>query len=201
MQLTKRIKNVLRGVKQRWGNSSTKRALWDREYAGGRWDHCDHTPGASVYPFVEKYAADGSILDLGCGSGNTGAELDASKYCDYTGVDISEVAVQKAAARSRAAGRDKKNRYEQGDVVSYKPTQRYDVILFRESIYYVPAPKMKSVLGRYAQFLTDRGAFVVHVSHKGTDKGIAILETIERNFRVLEKHSPAGFDEFVVVFR
>ena len=65
MQLTTKIKNVLRGVKQRWGNSSAKRALWDQEYAGGRWDHCDHTPGASVYPFVEKYAANGSILDLG----------------------------------------------------------------------------------------------------------------------------------------
>ncbi len=133
-----KIKNVLRGMRQRWGDEEVKRKLWDLEYGEGRWDHCERTPGAAVYAVVEECCAQGSVLDLGCGAGNTGNELDENRYADYTGVDISEVAIAKAAARSRQAGRGNKNRYIQSDIISYLPRKKHDVILLRESIYYIP---------------------------------------------------------------
>jgi len=182
----------------------------DKEYASGSWNHCDDTSGAWVYQFVEKYCRRGSILDLGCGSGNTGNELDAISYRDYTGVDISEVAVRKAAERSAQNGRADKNQYIRSDIRSYVPRKKYDVICFRESIYHVPRSRMKETLDRYAHFLTDDGVFVVNLSRDGTEEVREIVGWIEANYRVTEKHwreAPAPDtaryygDAFVLVFR
>ena len=110
MYLAQRVKNGLRGIAQRWGTPHVKRALWNREFKGGRWNSIEHTPGDVVYGYIEKYCRHGSILDLGCGSGNTGCELNSEKYEDYTGVDISDVAVEKAIERSRMLQRGGRNR-------------------------------------------------------------------------------------------
>jgi SAM-dependent methyltransferase len=201
MYLVTKIKNILRALKQKWGTFEIKHKLWDKEYGGGRWDHCEHTPGALVYDYIEKYSINGSILDLGCGSGNTANELGADKYHDYTGVDISEVAIKKAAARCQANNRGQKNRFVQGDIISCVPKQKHDVILFRESIYYVPHFKIKGMLDRYAPYLSEKGVFVVNVGQNGTHKARMILDLIERNYRIVEKYAPAESDEFVVVFR
>jgi SAM-dependent methyltransferase len=201
MYLPTKIRNVVRGLKQKWGSFGMKRRLWDKEYGGGRWDHCEHTPGSAVYSYVENYCMNGSILDLGCGSGNTGNELDICKYHDYTGVDISEVAIQNAAARSQRNGRREKNRYIQSDISSCVPKQKHDVILFRESIYYIPRSKIRGLLKRYSHYLTDKGVFVVHVSKSGTRKWRPIFEIIERNHMVMEKALSVESGDFVVVFR
>ena len=199
MSLRVRIRNTLRGLKQRWGTSELKRSIWDKEYAEGRWDHCDHSPDAPVYAYVERHCANGSILDLGCGSGNTGTELRVDKYQRYVGVDISEVAVQKAAERSKAHGRGEKNAYAQGDITAYVPTQKFDLILFRESIYYIPRVQIKNVLERYTGYLTDRGVMVVHVGKGATKKGREIFEIIAGDFQVVEG-TPHG-DAFTIVFK
>src|ERR1700674_5764890 len=93
MYLAQRVRNVSRGLLQRYGTESMKRALWNSEFMGGRWNCLDDTSGDCVYPYVEKYARNGSILDLGCGSGNTGIELDVTAYQQYVGVDISDAAI------------------------------------------------------------------------------------------------------------
>lgn len=201
MPLTAKIRNVLRGLKQRWGNFGIKRKLWDSEYAGGRWDHCEHTLGAHIYEYVERHCMGGSILDLGCGSGNTGNELDINKYHDYTGIDISEVAIKKAAARSQCNGRAHKSRYVHGDIISYVPDRKHDVIMLRESIYYIPHLKMRTVLDRYSGCLTEHGVFVVHVSNHATKKGRRILDLIERNYEIVDGNLRTQSDGFIVVFR
>lgn len=201
MNLIRKARNVLRSIKQRWGTSDTKHRLWDNEYAGGRWDHCEQTPGAAVYGYIEKYCANGSILDLGCGSGNTGNELDPAKYRSYTGVDISEIATQKASSRSQQNGRGETNHYLQGDIISYIPNTTYDVICFRESIYYIPQSKIKGMLDRYARFLGEKGVFIVNISKYGTRKGQQILELIESNFKMLEEYAPSQGEEFVAIFK
>ena len=201
MDIKTKIKNVVRGLKQQWGQFGTKARLWDSEFAGGRWDHCEQTPGDFVYDYIEKYCMNGRILDLGCGSGNTGTELRAHRYAHYLGVDISEVAIQKAAARTLQNGRADKNQYLTGDIVLFVPQQQYDVIMFRESIYYVPHLKLRSLLMRYSQFLTHDGVFLVTVSNQATRKYKRIYRLIELNFAVLEKYSPSDSDDLVVVFK
>ena len=201
MGLKKRFQNILRALKQRWGASETKTKMWDQEYAGGRWDHCERTPGAYVYECVEKYCRQGSVLDLGCGSGNTGNELNAGRYGSYVGMDISAVAVEKAAKRSQESGRGHKNQYVTGDIITFAPAQKHDVILFRESIYYVPLVKLKSVLVRYREFLREGGVFVVDVSTRGTKKGDKYRALMEENFQIVERFSPPGSDDFILIFR
>jgi SAM-dependent methyltransferase len=155
--------------------------------------------GDCVYPYVEKYADNGSILDLGCGSGSTGTELNEAKYHDYTGIDISEVALEKASRKTAAIGRAGRTRYVQGDVYTYVPTRQYPVILFKDSIYYVPRGKIRPMLNRYTRYLTDRGVIIAKIS--ASDKYRAIVDAIEGNFEVVERsvfEQPAAL---VIVFR
>lgn len=175
--------------------------MWDKEYEDGHWDHCERTPDAHVYACIERYCRNGSVLDLGCGSGNTGNELKVDCYSEYVGVDISDVAVKKAIERSLANGRGGKNHYLTGDIVSFAPPRTYDVILFRESIYYVPLITLRGVLNHYRRFLRDGGALIVDVSTRGTRKGGKIRALIEANYEIIERYSPPDSQDFVLVFR
>lgn len=195
----RKVRNVLRGVLQAYGPSSMKRRLWNAEFAGGRWDCLESSPGDCVYSYVEKFAGKGRILDLGCGSGNTGNELADDAYREYVGVDISDVAVAKAARRTQENGRAAKNRYLIADIFSYVPAGRFDVILFRDSIYYIQRPKIKSMLERYKRYLTANGVFVVRLWDGGDDTRFA--EVIEGNFNVLVKHVADQSKAVVLVFK
>jgi len=153
-----------------------------------------------LYPILEKYCRTGSILDLGCGSGNTGAEVSANAYSDYTGVDISDVAIEKAKKKAELEGRAEKNRYFQWDITSYEPEQQFDVILFRESCYYIPGSKMQGTLDRYSKFLKPGGVFIVRLwTSKGKYAGI--VEAIEANFEIVEKSASGPAETVVLVFR
>lgn len=197
--MIRRFRNVVRGVLQSYGPARVKRALWNSEFKGGRWNCLESTPGDCIYTYIEKYAQSGSILDLGCGSGSTGNELSYDSYGKYTGVDISDAAVQKSIVRSQQNGRQVKNNYCQFDVFRYVPSQRYDVILFRDSLYYVPRGNVKSMLDRYSHYLTKRGVFVVRMAN-GNEKYRAFVETIELNYRVVEKAFVEEQDALVLVF-
>ena len=154
MYLLRKAQDFLLWRLQAYGTPSIKKFLWNVQFSGGKWNCLNTTLGDCVYAYVEKYARDGSILDLGCGSGNTGNELEAKAYRHYTGVDISDVAIETAKRRSEDNRRADKNVYFQSDILDYAPTQPHDVILFRDSLYYVPAAKIRAILERYSRCLT-----------------------------------------------
>ena len=198
MQAVTRVRNFLRGRRQVWGTETSKRALWDKEFAAEHWSGLDHTKGDCVYGFIEKHCNGGAILDLGCGAGNTGVELDSAKYSVYVGVDISEVALQKARQRCAENRRSDKNSYVRSAIETYVPSQEFDVILFRECLFYVAQWRMKSVLNRYADYLTSDGVLIVRLYDAIAYRGIVRL--IETAFQVVEKHVDAD-DEIVITFR
>ena len=200
MYLTGKLRNILRGLFQAYGTKGVKRWLWNTEFSGGRWDCLDSTPRDCIYPYLEKYANNGSILDLGCGSGSTGNELDASTYRHYTGVDISDVAIEKARRRSKENRRADRNRYSQSDILSYVPTQQHDVILLRDSVYYIPWRKIQAMLNKYSGYLKDGGVFIVRMAD-GNGRYNTIANTIESNFEVVEKHLSDQPKAVVIVFR
>jgi 2-polyprenyl-3-methyl-5-hydroxy-6-metoxy-1,4-benzoquinol methylase len=132
----RRVQTIINSkILKKWGRASTIKAIWDEEFASGQWEFLEDTSHDVIYQYLEKYVNSGTILDLGCGSGNTGNEVDVSKYSRYTGVDISEVAIQKALVRTIKNGRQEKNQYFCSHVSSFSPKMRYDVILFRESLF------------------------------------------------------------------
>lgn len=197
MPLIARLKNFVRARTQLWAPAVLKKALWDEEYSAGGLDYSEDTRGDAVYPILAAHAAGGSILDLGCGHGNTGSELPAECYAIYTGVDVSDVAIQRARARTLANGRRDKNSYLQGDILGYVPTQPYDVILFRESLYYFPRGRIVRLIDRLGRALKPRGVFIV--TFYSADRYRRIIEELERHLALVERISTASGALILVV--
>jgi SAM-dependent methyltransferase len=203
-----RTKNFVQGFLASYGPSSIKKRLWDKDFSGDKWAFIDNTVGDCVYPHLEKHARNGNILDLGCGPGNTANELDASVYDKYVGVDISEVALAKAAKRTQENGRTEKNSFVCSDFLGYQPTQEFDIILFRESLYHVPYGQVLKILEKYSKHLKKSGVFIVRL-YLGDNRPGKIkfrvkrkIDLIKRKFEVLEspQYDTKGLPT-VVVFR
>jgi len=207
MYIAQRTLRFVNGVLKSYGPPNIKRLLWDKEFSGEKWKFIDNTIGDCVYPFLGKYIHKGDILDLGCGPGNTANELDAAAYRTYVGVDISEAALSKATKRTERKGRADKNRFVCADFLSYVPTQQFDVILFRESMYHVPLGKIKAMLDRYSNYLRAQGVFVVRMnttdgkSGKSKSRPTAMVRIIETEFNVLEERQHGESGPTVIVFR
>lgn len=178
------LQTILRGLVQRFGTGRVKRWLWNREYGQGRWDCLDTMAGDYIYPHVEQYARHGNILDLGCGPGAVGNELNAAAYLSYTGIDISDAAIERATQKNL---RGEQNCYLQGDIRTYAPKGSYDVILFGDSIYYFRSRLVPGILRRYSGYLKPDGVLIVRswVSHH---RSRGIMRGIERDFGVVERH-------------
>jgi SAM-dependent methyltransferase len=180
--------------------------LWDQEFSGTHWDFIDDTAGDCVYAHLEKHLHYGSILDLGCGPGNTANELAGTAYTTYVGVDISEAALAKARKRTEENGRTAKNSFACSDFLDYRPAHQFDVILFRESMYHVPLGKVKPILDHFSKHLKNDGVFVVRMNISDGKGGVkprlgAIVSVIEAGYDVVEKKQYGESGPTVIVFR
>ena len=194
-----RVRDVVLGMLRIHARRKTKEAYWDKAYAEGKWAMLDETSGDIVYSLIEKWAHGGSILDLGCGSGNTANELEPGAYEKYTGVDISSIAIEKALSRSASSDRSDKVRYVQSDILTYVPDEEFDVILFRESIYYIAANKIRPVLMRYAKYLGKKGVFIVRVWDPG--RYGKIMDLLETHFEIVDTKASTTSSSLVLAFR
>lgn len=124
---------------------------------------------------------------MAAGPGAVGNELNTAAYDAYIGVDISDVAIEKAIRRTTENHRTDKNHYFQGDILSCVPKGLYDVILFGDSIYYFRSQRVAETLTRYSKYLKQDGVLIVRswVTHH---RSRAIVRNIERDFDVVEKH-------------
>ena len=207
MYIAQRALSFMQGFLKSYGPSHIKKVLWDREFSRTKWDFIDDTAGDCVYPFLEKYARNGTILDLGCGPGNTANELAENAYQSYVGVDISQAALDKATKRTKKNGREGKNTFARSDFLGFMPSHKFDVILFRESMYHVPFGQVKLMLDRYSTYLKDDAVFIVRMYKSDSKTGVvknrvkAKMELIEREFEVLEKSEFGESKATVIVFR
>jgi 2-polyprenyl-6-hydroxyphenyl methylase/3-demethylubiquinone-9 3-methyltransferase len=183
---------------KKWASFSTKKAIWDAEFASGKWDFLEDARDERLYHYLEKYSGNGDILDLGCGAGNTGTEIADSKYRRYIGVDVSEIAIRQASDRSLQAHREHKNQYICADIFSYEPSDTYQMILFRESLFYIPTSRINGLLEKYSKHLNESGVFVV--SMYASDKHRSIIRVIENNYQIIDRSSRDGSD-VILVFR
>src|SRR5262249_3854453 len=60
-------------------------------------------------------------------------------------------------------GRSSKNRYIDADIYTYPPERTYDVIVFGDSLYYVPQHKIPAMLDRYSNTLKRGGVFIARI--------------------------------------
>jgi len=184
------IQRIANALIKRWGTATAKQRVWDSEYKTGRWTYQrggqNNESREPVYGFLEKYGAGGSILDLGCGSGMTALEM-RNNFREYLGVDISEIAVGKARVElCKEIDRAHKTRFFASDISSFQPDRKFSVILFRESIYYVPQHQIGQMINRYCSHLGPGGVFIVRVCDKYAYKGI--IRLLETNLQVTDTY-------------
>ena len=208
MYIVQRALTFARGFLLSYGPTKIKKALWDKEFSGDKWNFIDDTASDCVYAHLEKHARGGDILDLGCGPGNTANELAESAYTTYLGVDISESALAKGVRRTNENGRAGKNSFVCSDFLSYMPPREFDVILFRESMYHIPYGSVLELLNKYSQYLKSNGVFIVRLYTGDFQTGEIKLrvkkkmDLIKSKFSVLEesRYDKPG-SPLVLIFR
>lgn len=133
-------------------------AIFDAEYANGRWDYLrrpTELPRFSVIAgYCHYYQPSSVILDVGCGEGILQESLCPSTYRRYVGIDYAQEAIQRAAHKQ-----DAKTHFVQADAATYLPTERFNVIVFNECLYYFADPL--GVVERYEPFLAPDGIYIV----------------------------------------
>ncbi|WP_197503408.1 trans-aconitate 2-methyltransferase [Mycobacterium sp. E740] len=136
---------------------SIDEATWDREYSEGHWAYLNELAEMPRYAliagFMRYLQPVGSVLDVGCGTGQLVDWVWRESVQRYVGIDLSKVAVETASRLSAQA------RFEVADANTYVPDETFDVIIFNEVLYYSPDPG--ATLERYGQFLNPDGAFII----------------------------------------
>ena len=131
-------------------------AVWDQEFASGKWDCLGGLPEMARYAVIAGYAAvlpdHAYVLDVGCGKGLLQPWLARAGCSDYLGIDLSTTAIA-AAPRGRGIG------FEIGDAATFAPSRPFDIIVFNEMLYYMADPI--GVLRRYARFIAPAGASII----------------------------------------
>ena len=137
---------------------SMGREEWNRRYAGSEllW-----TAQPNRFLVAEtRNLAPGRALDLACGEGRNAVWL-AEQGWQVTGVDFSEVALEKAARLAQSRGVE--GRWLQSDLVDYRPDQHaYDLVI----VFYlhVPAFQRRRILSATAGAVAVGGTLLV-VAH------------------------------------
>ena len=111
-------------------------------------------------------------------------------------MDVSTTAIQEAKERRNSP----EFQFVSCDIETYIPPERhYNVIAFKDSIYYVPFYRLKKVLGRYRGYLYDDGVFIVRIADGRRYENIVKL--IESSFHVLENFRYPGSAIVFMVFK
>ena len=109
-----------------------------------------------VNVYYEIFARNQTILDVGCGEGAMYDAMSQEFRSRYTGIDISDVAIQRAKRR-RPEGNFIRAKAEEFNLNS---VQKYGMIVFNEVLYYT---EYKTTLLRYKNFLIPNGYIAISV--------------------------------------
>ena len=161
------------------------RERWNYQFQKGRWDGLGNDSELIrqkvVKSYFNKYKEGGSLLELGCGQGHlVDAVFEKKHFSSYLGVDLSDVAIDAAQKRVGA----KNIRFEQGDMNALAIKDRFDVVLFNESINY--AKDCHKVLADAIKNLSAKdGIFIVSMhEHKRSPE---IWKAVDDLFTILDQ--------------
>jgi len=168
---------LARGARRMLGVDRERR--WNTEYAEGGWDWLRNLDELAHHCVLAGYVSylkpGGSVLDVGSGEGVFQEQLRGAAG-RYLGVDFEE-AIRKAQHKVTDTVR-----FTVGDMNEFTTTERFDVIVFNESIYYLH--DTIAGLTRYEQFLAPDG--IVCISMHGKERNDAIWAQVDARYRILD---------------
>jgi len=176
----------------RFGWRKLRSLAFDEKYRAGDWNFRTDGTG-ELAAVIRRYLRAGDLLIMGCGGASILEGVEASGLNSALGIDISEEAIRLASrfASARIA-------FRLADMETFQCPHPYDVILFSESLNYVPATRQMPLLKRLAEQLKPGGALVVTFAQ--AKRYADILERIRRNFAVLEDRPFPGAKRHLLVF-
>ncbi len=164
----------------RWMGRGTSRLSaedWNQQLSGPLKSYLGgtisvETRNAAVLTLLRiKHPSMVSALDVGCASGSM-VRSPGADFLDYTGVDISSVAIDEARRLSPGS------RFHVAELQQYVPERGYDAIIFSEVLYYLSVADALSEYTRYSAALAANG--IVAVSMKHDPKSQRIMQAISR---------------------
>jgi SAM-dependent methyltransferase len=110
---------------------------------------------------LRRLRSGASVLDLGCGCGVPVARALAAAGHAVTGVDISEVQVERARALVPSA------RFIQADATEVDlPPGSFDAVVCLYALIHIPLEEQRALLARVASWLRPGGCLVATAGHR-----------------------------------
>ena len=134
---------------------------WNEQFRSGYWDSLRPRNPITV-ALVERLAAGGAVVELGCGEGFLIEAVNPDSYGTYVGVDLSTVAVEAATRRAERAGLVK-CRFEVGRLEHCPHLADASLIIMEESLYYLRLRRQRRLLRRCLDRMKPGGRMVVTV--------------------------------------
>jgi 2-polyprenyl-3-methyl-5-hydroxy-6-metoxy-1,4-benzoquinol methylase len=177
---------------RRFGSAKLRGMAFDGKYQRGDWNF--HSDTRELPQIIQRYLNSGDLLILGCGSTSILADLDKSALKSVTGIDLSSEAI-------RLANRFASDRmsFRVSDMEAFESSSEYDVILFSESLYYVPLGRQLRLFRNLVRHLKSNGVFIVTLAEP--ERYSSILALIRTNYRLLEDRPFLGSTRHLIVFR
>lgn len=140
------------------GDAPISKEIWEAQYRKGGWEFMRNLDELARYSVIGGYLhalkPGASVLDVGAGEGLLADQLRIFGYSRYLGIDLSEAAIEQAAAR-----RDERTTFQAADAETFVPEGKWDAIVFNECVYYFKDPI--GTVERYKRYLEDGGVMVV----------------------------------------
>lgn len=167
----------------KFGERNMQAKSWNEEYASDKWEFLHDLEELSRYSILTGYMAclkpGGAFLDIGCGDGILFNKYKPYGFTSYTGVDISEVAIQKLCSQEI-----KNASFVCADGEKYQPSEFYDAIIFNESIYYFNEPM--ETIEHYKAYLKKGGVIITSI-FKNSQRSIAINRLMNSTYHLVDE--------------
>ena len=131
---------------------------FNQEFLSGKWKYLNTLEELGHYSIISGYIRfyynTPKILDVGCGTGIILNQFTQGTYSMYHGIDFSKEAI-------KLFNKDVKKKVDLfvTDINDFETQNKYDVIIFCESLYYFD--NIKEILKKYIKFLEQNGKIII----------------------------------------
>ena len=186
----------LRGIHffaTRFGSKPLRKLAFEEKFRSGEWNFASDNP-RELMDHVKRHANNGNILIMGCGGASILRDLAPDSYASVLGIDLSSEAIRLASHYASP-----KVAFQQADMTEFQCSKPYDLIIFSESINYIPFFQRKRYLQKMCQGLKPGGSILITISQAKRYRHI--FRMITKNFEVLADRQFTGSTRRLILFQ